>query len=54
VWIGYEKNEFHKPHDHGPDIERIEVFEFVQRTTSTDETVAKNLLQPTQPRRLAN
>jgi hypothetical protein len=38
AWVGYEKNEFHKPHDHGPDIERIEVFEFVPRTDLADES----------------
>jgi hypothetical protein len=31
AWVGYERNEFYKPHDHGPDIERIEVYEFIPR-----------------------
>jgi hypothetical protein len=30
-WVGYERNDFHKPHEHGPDIERIEVYDFVPK-----------------------
>jgi hypothetical protein len=30
-WAGYEQNNFYKPHEHGPDIERIEVYEFVPK-----------------------
>jgi hypothetical protein len=37
-WVGYERHDFHKPHDHGPDIERIEVFEFAPREALTEDT----------------
>jgi hypothetical protein len=35
AWVGYERNDFHKPHEHGPDIERVEVFEFVPKDDAT-------------------
>ena len=35
-WVGYERNDFYKPHDHGPDIERIEVFEFVPHPSTRE------------------
>ena len=53
-WVGYEKNDFHKPHDHGPDIERIEVFEFVPRTDLAGESARTNPHELPRPRRHAN
>jgi hypothetical protein len=53
-WVGYEKNDFHKPHEHGPDIERIEVFEFVPRTDLANESVPTNPPELPRPRLHAN
>jgi hypothetical protein len=53
-WVGYEKNEFHKPHQHGPDIERIEVFEFVPRADLTNDSAPTNSQRRPQPRPHAN
>jgi hypothetical protein len=53
-WVGYEKNEFHKPHQHGPDIERIEVFEFVPRADLTNDSAPTNPQRRPQPRSHAN
>lgn len=33
-WVGYEENDFHKPHEHEPDIERIALYEFVPRDSA--------------------
>jgi len=44
-WVGYERNDFYKPHDHGPDIERIEVFEFAphNKVAGTDTMLRPQL-----------
>lgn len=53
-WVGYEKHDFHKPHEHGPDIERIEVFEFVSRSELADKSTRADSTQIPRPRLNAN
>jgi hypothetical protein len=40
TWVGYERNDFYKPHDHGLDIERIEVYEFVPRADAQSQAAS--------------
>ncbi len=46
--VGCEKTDFEKPHDHGADIERIEVFEFVPRPKPLAKREAGSTTEATQ------
>jgi hypothetical protein len=46
TWVRHERNDFYKPHDHGPDIERIEVYEFVPRSDTDDHGVFSGAFPP--------